>query len=126
VRVLGLGRGQIGDSGVEVLAALGAMMLRIGKHDVAWPPADEVADIVQGASDGFVAVATLAAVRTGARVEVATLLDELRFWKIFWPRDPFRGIRPIRAGTHDTTLLGMTFQAKRLPKMARGVMTSSR
>jgi hypothetical protein len=55
------------------------------------------------------------------------LLDDLCFRKILRPRDPFRGIRPVFTGTrHGTALLGMMFQAKKLPKMPGRVMVSSR
>jgi hypothetical protein len=46
MRVERFGRRQIADIGVEVLTAFGAMMLRIGKHNVAWPARDKVANIV--------------------------------------------------------------------------------
>jgi hypothetical protein len=120
-------RRQIRDIGVEVLAALGAMMLRIGEQNVAWPPRDKVADIVQSARKSLVAIAALVAARTWTMLEITTLLDDFRFRKIFWPRDPFGGIRPVLAGTrHGTALLGMAFQAKKLPNVSRRVMANSR
>jgi hypothetical protein len=120
-------RRQIGDIGVEVLAALGAMMLRICKEDVAWSARNEVANIMKCARKRVVAVAAFAATWAGTMLEIATLLDDLWFWKILWPPDPFRGIRPVFAGTrHGTALLGMEFQAKKLPKLPGRVMASSR
>lgn len=127
VGVKRLRRRQIGDISVEVLAALGAMMLRRGENDVAWPAGDEVADIMQRAREGLVAVAAFAAARTRTMLEVATLLDDLWFRKILRPCDPFRGIGPIFAGTgHDAALLGLVFQTKKLPKLPRKVMACSR
>jgi hypothetical protein len=127
MRVERLRRRQIGNIGVEVLAALGAMMLRVGEHDIAWPSGDKVADIVQGARECLVSVAAFAAVRAGTMLEVATLLDDLWFGKILRPRDPFRRIWPVFTGTrHGIALLGMKFQAKKLPKMPGRVMASSR
>jgi hypothetical protein len=121
------GRRQIGDIGVEILAALGAMMLRIGEFDIAWPAGNEVADIVQGARKGLVAIAAFAAAWTRPMLEVATLLDDLWLGKIFWPRDPFRGIRPIFTGTwHDAALLGVETPGKKLPELAKRVMANSR
>jgi hypothetical protein len=111
-------RCQIGDIGVEVLATLGAMMLRIGEHNVAWSARDEVANIMQRAGERLVAVAAFAAARTGTMLEIATLLDNPWFRQILWPRDSFRRIGPVLTGTrHGTALLGMVFQAKRLPTM---------
>src|SRR5262245_36632610 len=118
MRIECFGRRQIADIGIEVLAALGAMMLRIGEYNVAWSTRDQVADIVQRASERLVAVAAFTTARTRPMLEVTTLLDDLWLGKILRPCDPFRGIWPILTGTrHGLALLGLANQAKKLPEI---------
>src|SRR4029453_13604725 len=123
MRVLALGRRQVGGIGIEILTALAAVMLRVGQRDIPRTPRDEIPDIVQRAGEDSIAIAALAT--TGARpmLEVATLLDQMWLRQIFWTGDPFCGIWTVRPGTeHSRTLLGQGFPAKthcKCPKKSR-------
>src|SRR5262245_4475842 len=77
VSVAGLGRGQVGQVGREVVAAPSAMMLRVGEPDLAGPAPHRVAEIMQGAGKGPVPGAGLAASRTGPMLVISTASDEL-------------------------------------------------
>ncbi len=45
------GVGQVGGVGVEVLAAAAAVVLRTEQDDVAGPPGEGIAQVVEGAAD---------------------------------------------------------------------------
>src|SRR4030095_740925 len=127
MRVLALGRRRVGGIGREILMALAAVMLRVGKRDIPRTPRDEIPDIVQRAGEDSIAIAALAT--TGARpmLEVATLLDHMWLRQIFWTGDPLWGIGTVRSGTENRrTLLGQGFPAKTLLQMPKKVMASSR
>ena len=48
--VVAAGIGKVGHVGIEVLAAAGAIMLRVDQDDVAGPPCQGVAQVVEGAT----------------------------------------------------------------------------
>ena len=75
--VAGLGRGQVGQLGGEVVAAPGAVMLGLRELDVAGPAPHRVAQIMQGASKDPVPGARLAAFRTRPMRVIPTASDEL-------------------------------------------------
>src|SRR5689334_7322856 len=76
--VVAAGGGQVGGVGVEVLAALRAEVLGVGQDEVAGPPGDQIAEVVEGALEEPVAVGAVAAPRAGASPEVAAALAESR------------------------------------------------
>jgi hypothetical protein len=127
MRVLALGRRQGGGIGVEILAALAAVMLCIGQRDIPRTPRDELSDIVQRAGEDPIAIAALAAMGARPMLEVVTVLDHTWFGQIFWTGDPFRGIRTVRSGTEQSrTLLTQGFPTKKLRQMPEEVLASSR
>ena len=127
MRVLALGRRQVGGIGVEIFTALAAVMLRVGQRDIPRTPREECPDIVPRAGEDAIAIAALAT--TGARpmLEVATLLDHTWLGQIFWTGDPFCGIWTVRSGTEPSRpLLGQGLPAKKLRQMPKKVMACSR
>src|SRR5438128_3163429 len=118
MRVLAHGRCQGRGIGVEILAALAAVMLRVRQCDIPRTPRDEIPDIVQHAGEDPITIAALAAPGARPMRKVATLLDHTWLGQIFWTGDPFRGIRTIRSRTeHSSALLGEGFPAKKLLQM---------
>src|SRR5208337_4289669 len=75
--VAGLGRGQVGHVGGEVVAALGTVMLGVGEPDVAGSASHRVAQIMQGAGKNPVPGAGLAAFRTRPMLVISTARNEL-------------------------------------------------
>src|SRR5207244_2506276 len=127
MRVLALGRRQVGGIGVEILPALAAVMRRVGQRDIPRTPRDELPDIGQRAGEDAIARAALATTGTRPMLAVATVLDHMWLRQIFWTGDPFCGIWTVRSGTeHSRTLLGQGFPAKKLLQMPKKVMVSSR
>src|SRR4029453_17134244 len=127
MRVLALGRRQVGGIGIEILTALAAVMLRVGQRDIPRTPRDEIPDIVQRAGENSNRIASLCTTGGRPMLEVSTLLDHMWLRQIFWTGDPFCGIWTVRSGTeHRRTLLGQGFPAKTLLQMPKKVMASSR
>src|SRR5438046_1708646 len=110
MRVLALGRRQVGGIGVEIFTALAAVMLRVGQRDIPRMPRDELPDIVQRAGVDSIAIAALATMGARPMLEVATVLDHTWLRQIFWTGDPFCGIWIVRSGTeHSRPSLGKDF-----------------
>src|SRR3954447_25881264 len=103
--VAGLGRGQVGHVGGEEAAAPGAVVLRVGEADIAWPPPQRVAQIMPGAGEDTVPRAGLTAERTGPMLVVATARDELRGREHLGIADAQGGVRRVDSrATHDNAL----------------------
>src|SRR5262245_1062763 len=110
--VVGIGQGIVRCVRVEVLAAAGAVMLRVDEVDVTRAGGNQIPDVVQGAGEDPVATATLAAARTGSVFVVAAAADDLRFGQVCWIGDALGGIRQVLPGTrHGKALLGQAFPA---------------
>src|SRR5262249_22759243 len=75
--VAGLGRGQAGHVGVEGVAASGAGVLGGGEPDVARPPSEWGAQIMEGADPDPLPKARLAALRTRSMRVIPTARDDL-------------------------------------------------
>jgi len=104
---MGFGQGVVGHVGVEVFPTARATMLRVNEVNVARPPGNQVAHIMQDASGGSATETGFVTTRTRAMREVASAMNDLGFGQILRSRDTFRGIGHIssRAG-HDKALLG--------------------
>ena len=106
VGIVGLGPGQVRHVGVEVLTAVGAMMLRIAEMDLTWPPRDPVPQVAQQTGDHSVSGATLAATGTRSTFEIPAPFNDLRLGKILGVGDPFGGVGQILSRTrHGKSLL---------------------
>jgi hypothetical protein len=125
--IVSLGSGQIGHVGIEILAALTALVLRVGEMDFPRTTVDKVAEIVQFSGEDLASTAAFVATRTRPMREVSAAFDDLWFGKILRISDSFRGISQIFAGAkHDKVLLDQEFLAQRLPHSPQFVMISRR
>ena len=105
---------QLGGSAVEILAALAAGMLRVGQGDSPRTPRGEITNLVQCAGVCPIAISALAVWRTRLMLEVAAVLGHPRLGQRCWPGDPFRGMRPVHAGTEkNRASLGQGSSAKK-------------
>ena len=93
--VEGLGGGQVGHVGGEVVEAPGAVMLGVGEPEVTGPAPHRVAQIVQGAGTDPIPRAGLAAFRTRPMRVISTAPDELRGWEHLGIGDAQSGVRRV-------------------------------
>jgi hypothetical protein len=84
---------------VEILLALGAIMLRVSEMDIVRTTGHQITQIMQHALHATIAVSALAAMRTGMLAIVAAALDDFRLRQILYSGDAFRGIRQIFSGS---------------------------
>jgi hypothetical protein len=89
--------GEVFHVGVEVFAALGAVMLRIDQDDVAGSAGEGIAEVVEGAACGVVAVGTMGAVGTGPPAIIAALAGDLDLRQVADTSGALGGIRAIFA-----------------------------
>ena len=80
VGVVAAGRGEVGRVGVEVLAAVGAVVLGVGQADVVGPPGEEIAEVMEGALELAIAVGAVPTAGTGPSLEVAAASEDLGRW----------------------------------------------
>ena len=93
------GVGQVGHVGVEVLATAGAVMLREEHDEIAGPPGQGIAEVVEGAATAAIAVGAFAASRTGPSSIVAAVDAHLGLGQILGAGDPHGGIGAVFAGS---------------------------
>ena len=74
--------GQIGHVDVEILAAWGAVMLRVDDDEITGSPREGIAEIVKGAACQTVAVRAMATVRTGSPTVIAAAAANLQGLRI--------------------------------------------
>jgi len=111
-------RRQVRHVGVEILFALGAIVLRVTEVDVVGTTRDQITQIMQHAFHATIAVSAFAAVRTGMLTIVAASLNDLRLRQVLHSRDAFRGIRQVFSGSwHGDALLGKYIGAESLRHM---------
>jgi hypothetical protein len=121
--VVSLGCGKVGHVGVEILAALAALVLRVGEMNFTRPTTDKVAEVVQFSREKFLAAAAFAAARARPRGKIPTAFNDFGFGQILRIGDSFRGIRQIFAGAeHDKVLHDQDFLTQRLPYSTQIVM----
>jgi hypothetical protein len=99
VGVVAAGRGQIGHVGVEVLAAAGAVVLRVAEAEVTRPPGDEVPQIMEGPLGLAVAIGAVAAVRARSPLVIAAAVEDLGLGQVLNAGDAFGGVGAIDAGS---------------------------
>src|SRR6266536_2218963 len=76
MRIVTSWRCQVRHVGVEILFALGAIVLRVPEVDIAGTPRDQITHVMQHAFHATIAVGVLAAVRTGLPTIIAAALDD--------------------------------------------------
>ncbi len=115
MRVMGLGQSVVRRVCVEDLAAHGAAVPRVDQMDVARPRRNQIAHVMQDARNHTVTKAALPTVRTRATLEVATALNDRRWWQIFWLGNTLGGVFNVLPGTrHGNALLGQESLARNL------------
>jgi hypothetical protein len=97
--VMAAGGGQVGGVGVEVLAAAAAVVLRGEQDDVAGPPGEGVAQVVEGAANEPIAGGAVSAMRAGAPPVVAAADAEIGLGQVLGASDSESGIGAIFAGS---------------------------
>ena len=90
--------GQVGHVDVEILAAWGAVMLRVDDDEITGSPREGIAEIVKGAACQAVTVRTVATVRTGSPTVIAATAANLGFGKVDDLCDTLGRIGTIFAG----------------------------
>ena len=91
---------------IEILATLGAGMLRIGEHELTRTPQIEIAPVVQRPTGLLVSIGHVTTTRTRIPYVVATLGNHLWLGQVGNRGHPFAGIRSIRTWTkHGVALL---------------------
>jgi hypothetical protein len=93
------GGGQVGGVGVEVLAALGAVVLRVSQDEIARPAGDEVAEVVEGPLEDPIAVSTMATTRARSSPEVAAPMTDLRLGQILDAGNALGGVGQVFSGS---------------------------
>src|SRR5712691_5676021 len=97
---------QIGQVCIEVLATLGAVMLRIGDHEITRTPQIEMAQVVQRPTGLLVSIGHMTTTRTRVPYVVATIGNNLWLGQVGNRGNPFTGIGSIRTRTkHGFALL---------------------
>src|SRR2546427_6626827 len=97
---------QIGEVRIEVLATLGAVMLRIGNHKITRTPHVEIAQVVQRPMRLLVPVSRVTTAWTRLPDVVSTVRDDLGLRQVCGRRDPFAWVGAVLSWTeHRVALL---------------------
>ena len=121
--VQAFGSGPVGHGRREILAALGAVVLGVGKMDIAGPTRNQIPPIMQDALKLTVSRAAFAAPGAGTFFEIATASDHFRLGQIFRLGNALGGVRKVRSGTrHDKALHGKVFPGWKLRHLPGFVM----
>jgi hypothetical protein len=96
--VVALGFGQVAQIDVEAGPTSLAAVPGVGEVDLDWAASVEIAEVEEAADIGVVSGCRLvsAAWARSAAVHPASV-DDSRLGKIFWPGDPFGGVRDVFA-----------------------------
>src|SRR5512135_3187999 len=93
------GVGQVGHVGVEVPAALGAVVLGVEHDGIAGPPGEGVAEVVEGAAGGAGAVGAVTAPRAGPAAVVAAAEADVGPGQVVDAGDALGSIGAVFAGS---------------------------
>src|SRR6516225_4185238 len=97
--VVAAGVGQVGHVGVEIAAALRAVVLGVEHHEVAGPAGEGVAEVVEGAAGGPVTVGAVATPGAGSAAVVAAPEADVRPGQVVDAGDALGGIGAVFAGS---------------------------
>src|SRR2546421_2391345 len=96
MRVVTARRCQIGQVRIEVLAALGAVMLRIGDHEITRTPQVEIAQVVEGSMSLLVPIGHMTTTRTHVPLVITAVGNNLWLGQVGSGSNSFAGIGSIR------------------------------
>src|SRR6266436_8129350 len=118
---------QIGEVRIEVLATLGAVMLRIGNHKITRTPHVEIAQVVQRPMRLLVPIGRVTTARTRLPHVVATLRDDLGLRQVCGHRDPFARVGSVCTWTaHRVALLAQRLGPELYDKRLLGATRCAR
>src|SRR5215510_1583109 len=106
VGVLTAGWCEIGEVRIEVLATLGAVMLRIGDHEISRTPQVEITQVVDGSMRLLVPIGHMPTTRTHVPLVITAVGNNLWLGQVGSGSNAFAGIGSIRTRTeHGCVLL---------------------
>src|SRR6266852_1863680 len=118
---------QIGQVCIEVLATLGAVMLRIGNHKITRTPHVEIAQVVQRPMGLLVPIGRVTTARTRLPNVVATIRDDLGLRQGCGHRDPFARVGSVCTWTeHRVALLAQRLGPELYDKRLLGATRCAR
>src|SRR6266571_3898697 len=118
---------QIGEVRIEVLATLGAVMLRIGNHKITRTPHVEIALVVQRPMRLLVPIGRVTTARTRLPNVVATIRDDLGLRQVCGHRDPFARVGSVFTWTeHRVALLAQRLGPELYDKRLLGATRCAR
>jgi hypothetical protein len=103
--VVAAGSGQVGAVGVEVPAALRAEVLGVGQDEVAGPPGDEVAEVVEGPLEDPVTVGAVATSWARPPPIVAAAFTELGPGQVLDAGNALGGVGQVFSGSGQGAVL---------------------
>jgi hypothetical protein len=96
---------QIGHVSVEIMAAAGAVMLRIGEEEIVGPSRHKISHVVQKTGDAPQSVGSSAAPRAGTAFVVVAAVADGGFGQILNTSDSFGNVGQIFTGCGHGTVL---------------------
>jgi hypothetical protein len=116
------GVGQVGPVGIEVPATAGARVLGGDQDEVAGPPGEGIAEVVEGPSGPTIAVGAMATARAGAPPVISALAADLGLGQVLDAGDT------LRASAHSSLAPQRTSRGKLSlqPQLRRRIATRSR
>jgi hypothetical protein len=96
---------QIGHVGVEIMAAVGTVMLRIGEEEIVRPPGHKISHVVQKTFDAAQSVGSSATTRARAAFVVPAAFDDCGFGQIFDTSDSLGNVGQVFTGCRHGNVL---------------------
>src|SRR5262249_8176017 len=93
------GCSQVSHVSVEILAAAGAIVLGIDQDQVAGPPGQGIAQVVEGASHQPITIGAMAAVWAGPPPVISALATEFGLGQVLDASDALGGVGSVFAGS---------------------------
>src|SRR6516165_162745 len=123
VGVLSAGWGEIGEVRIKVLVTLGAVMLRIGDHEITRTPQVEIAQVVQCPMGLLVPIGHMTTMWTRLPLVIAAVGHNLWLGQVGNGGNPFAGIGSIRPRTeHGFVLLARMLGPELYDKCSSGTI----
>src|SRR5713226_5931122 len=126
--------GKIRQVRIEILATLGAVMLRIGDHEITRTPQGKISQVVQRPLGLLVPIGRVPTTRTRVPLVIAAGGNNLWLGQVGNRKNPFAGIGAIRTGTkHGFVLLVLilgpklytTYPSEAIPKPGKDAIVSA-
>lgn len=102
--VVAVGQGQVQHVGIEIVIAAAAAMLRVNHVQVAGPPAERIAQVVQGPIRRAQPISAAAALGTDAAGIVPRAFDDPNRGQVLDAGNAFRGFGPVKSRSGHVSL----------------------